>query len=1550
MGTSAIYRTKTHLDKNEIDKICSKNNYINTIFSKEKNDEDCLTIRELNIITNGLIKEKILKKIIQICASKKEKLTFDDFCYFYALLNTISFEAKLNFLLDFIFIKKEKLPKEKYIKKINKYFLNSELLTDIFLDKELIEKASNLTRDDVYSFIEKKYKKELKGYPLYIKNKTLNQFLIKNSSTNSKENSEINIEDNNNTLILINNTQSNENSNTSINSVKIAFLKNEKYDNLSGEFKNIEKRNNGVFPISLFEDMLREIRIDDEMIKMIGDYLRKKTKKSFFNFELLKEILLILIPEDNTNKENELIKGIFFLMSYPKNSISKNTMQNIFKNINLDKNDKKDIEDVMELKNFLKNNYDKNILKSLNNLKYLKYIFFKVNIKDRYKEYECMEILIKNSVADYILERLQYDTKFYLIDMKFWKRWQDLMNTFKEDSNYTNYKKIEINTKYFADRYGKISSECEFSSDYLIVSETIYNLFTQWYGPPEGPNVIRYKIYLDQDKNISDDAYTSNKRKKKIYYNNNNNQFCGIEKKTNRRFELELYPIFIRFYHFIELLRISNYFLNTMKHKLRNMHNKNEDNCIPYSRKTRFEEIRKKLINNVDINNIRFWVYYNERLEKVGINDSLEELGIENKAIVLIEEKISNTWPSEKIKTEEEESLRENDNDDDDIYKVGLINIGNTCFMNSVLQIFLNIEQIRDIFLYEDEEKYKSFLSFILNTEDKDINNVVKKKGYLIIELINLLRDKWIERKNVLNPRKLKEICGEYNPMFKTNDQQDAHDFYTFLINQLHEETNIKYNNNTSNDIENSETIDTTEIDLGNECWANNVRKNASYFYALFMGQLKSTLICSECDTKKIKFEPFSALEVPIPEDNSIIIEIILFRLPYSLRKFDFDKFNDDDIAQPINSSRIPTKESINVKKKNKKNKRERSERNSMITYDNLTINEDNKDKNEIFNNPLNLNIPLRLKIEVSRKEKCSSIIDKLKCMQDLNIEKNYNFTEFIMISQGKYINEDLIIDETFGNLNKVFVYELLNIQGIINIYDYEELDITKIMPLKKQEINNIENENKKAKNEINNNKLKENMNNKNLNVPLFNINIRNNKEYDSCEILLPIIHRYKSEINKSIIPITYQYFYNFQDFIILNSSNSVKPYHLYEIMWKKYMYFLNCPSNYDNNVWWKIKKRDKKPVPFIITIINKENGACAYCPWFRLCTGCILNPSNSEYITINSNSVIVIEWDKDVFTKEINKNNLSLIMDHNSTKTVSDKTKNESNKISIDDCLKLFTKSEELKDIQCEKCKKKTLFKKTLEIERLPKYLVIVLKRFKYILTSPVKITNLIHFPLEDLPLRNYLSQKNMNYTYNLFGVINHSGTLEGGHYNSTFLINNSWFLFDDNFVEEIKGGIETNKVYMLIYKSMKTDSQQKDQNLNFVGLMDRAYRIYLGRTKFKYLFNYIYDENNNIINEYLNSCEFYYGEPVIVDGKNGFIVDIKKEKEKKNNVVEIKVKLKKGFFNERINPNKIFKETFKKKSHIDVELFLNKGKNNKNIKIKESDIVCGSQVCFIF
>ena len=70
-----------------------------------------------------------------------------------------------------------------------------------------------------------------------------------------------------------------------------------------------------------------------------------------------------------------------------------------------------------------------------------------------------------------------------------------------------------------------------------------------------------------------------------------------------------------------------------------------------------------------------------------------------------------------------------------------------------------------------------------------------------------------------------KEICGELNSVFKGSYQQDAHDFYTFLVDKLHEETNIKIN---LTQVKNPENVDTNEIELGNFCWANTVRNNAS--------------------------------------------------------------------------------------------------------------------------------------------------------------------------------------------------------------------------------------------------------------------------------------------------------------------------------------------------------------------------------------------------------------------------------------------------------------------------------------------------------------------------------------------------------------------------------------------------------------------------------------------------------------------------------------------------------------------------------------------------
>ena len=1541
MGSSAVLKSSNHLTQQEINEIIIKNEYLVSLKTNSKDEDKLISLKELNSLTNGIIKEKILRKIMQVCGSVKDKLTHDDFAYFYSLLVTPSFEAKINFLLDFIFIKKNKLPKENYIRKVNTYFENSQKLIDIFLDKNLIDDNNTLSREKVYTYITTNHKESLLNYPLLktgeikalrkTKTEKNDKRRGSNETNKNRKNSKKNIieerDDNSE-----NNNSKELNTDASINSNHLNITENKKYDNLLPEFKKIELENNGIFPITLFETMLEDINIKKVYIDLIGNYLRKKAQKSFLNFDLFKEILSLFITEyTSESKTNKQINtSLFNIIAYPKNKIKKSDLINILtKEKFLSQNDDDlDVSKNINLKEFLKlcenNNYS--FYKSFSKMKYLKYIFFDEDIGNNHQlEYNIITLLLKDkNVTDYIIERLQTDTNFYLIDIEFWKEWEKLTRDFDKERNNNELRKLRIRTDNFCDKNGQIMEGKEYIKNYLVISEIMHNLFVKWYGPEKSKEIKRTKIYLEKGHL----PYKGEKGKKF--------KFFGYDKKEDKDFELELYPKFVALYRYSDFHQILKLSSKQKEKELKNLY-KNA-HMKRFSRKTKFSDTYHSN------SNIRFLVYVNEEAEKVRDDDIFEDLNLPNKFIILIDEKVNNKWQSDLLKKENSKE-EDKENNEEELFKVGFYNIGNTCFMNSVLQIFLNIKELKDIFIPKNSEENKNLLSFILNTNNDEINKIVSENGYLVLELMNLLKSKWKGKHKTLNPRKFKEICGEYNDIFKTSDQQDAHDFYTFVIDKLHEETNINYDSeNKYKDITNNETIDTTELDLANECWANNIRKNASYFYALFMGQLKSTLICSECNTKKIKFEPFSALELPIPEGKNIIIEIILFRLPYSLRKaLDLNK-NDNNLNEGIVISKKLTK---NLRK------------NSSKTFSLSEISFDKNEKVDTINGYLNLNIPLRLKMEIGRKEKCSTIIDKLKCIDDLNIEKNYNYTEFIMFSQGKFISEDYIADSTFTNFNVVNIYEIINFEGIKNIFGYNEYKNWKAMTIKEQKIQSDNNQTtikeKVKKNVLTNYEKKE------LNIPSLNFSIDTNMlqkhNLNTYEILVPIVHRYSYDERKNFISYSkFEYFWNQNDFIIFSSQNSIKPYDLYEIMWKKYMYFLDSPSYYLSKRWWKSEEKiDTKRIPFQLALINRDTLSCSICPWFRLCQGCALNPSENKFINIKTTDLIAVEWDKEIYSTGINKNNLNLIMNHSSANLIDENSKQKDDDISLNDCLKLFTKEEEISDIQCEKCQKKTLFKKTLAIERLPQYLVIVLKRFKYILTTSVKIQNLIKFPLDDLPLQNYVCQKNINYKYNLFGVINHSGSLEWGHYNSIFKVNDIWALFDDSYVSEIKSGIESKKVYMLIYSSNDMDKNLK--NVYFLGLMDRAYRVYISQIKFKHLFNYEFDGNDNVKKQHKLDCQFYYGEPVTINGKRGFIIDIeninKDNDNEEDKIVKVKIKLKKGFYSIETKCSKIIQEVYKKPNKFDLDEFLNKinqNSNNKKEVNEEKEVVCGSRVCNIF
>jgi len=67
--------------------------------------------------------------------------------------------------------------------------------------------------------------------------------------------------------------------------------------------------------------------------------------------------------------------------------------------------------------------------------------------------------------------------------------------------------------------------------------------------------------------------------------------------------------------------------------------------------------------------------------------------------------------------------------------------------------------------------------------------------------------------------------------------------------------------------------------ELADIWWANHLQRELSIIVALFTGQYKSLLTCKTCKYESARFEPFSSIEVPLPEDDQVTVQLVYFPL-----------------------------------------------------------------------------------------------------------------------------------------------------------------------------------------------------------------------------------------------------------------------------------------------------------------------------------------------------------------------------------------------------------------------------------------------------------------------------------------------------------------------------------------------------------------------------------------------------------------------------------------------------------------------------------------------
>ncbi|CAE8712455.1 unnamed protein product, partial [Polarella glacialis] len=190
--------------------------------------------------------------------------------------------------------------------------------------------------------------------------------------------------------------------------------------------------------------------------------------------------------------------------------------------------------------------------------------------------------------------------------------------------------------------------------------------------------------------------------------------------------------------------------------------------------------------------------------------------------------------------------------------RVGLANLGNTCFMNAGLQCLSHLEPLAAYFL---SGSYK-----------QDINHSSKmgRKGEFAEAFAELQLALWQTEQSHFKPKELRAKLAGFAPhLFENGDQQDVHEFLAFCLDGLHEDLNrvqVQPPPTTEQELEEDEkrAAHRDEEVAAALAWLRHLERGKSFLVDLMQGQLRSSLKCKQCGHQSKQFDPFLYLSLPV--------------------------------------------------------------------------------------------------------------------------------------------------------------------------------------------------------------------------------------------------------------------------------------------------------------------------------------------------------------------------------------------------------------------------------------------------------------------------------------------------------------------------------------------------------------------------------------------------------------------------------------------------------------------------------------------------------------
>lgn len=372
---------------------------------------------------------------------------------------------------------------------------------------------------------------------------------------------------------------------------------------------------------------------------------------------------------------------------------------------------------------------------------------------------------------------------------------------------------------------------CVIGQQLEVLPPAVYSALASWYGG--GPSIPRKVVTLE-----------------------------------NGASELELYPVH---------LRVCNC---DLKGKTTDGHSD-----VLFSKSATVRDIVKQLadVSHIDIARVRLWNYASSNLQdqlQLTPEMTVAQAKLQDGQFLLLEIcQTDGTWPRSQLGQQKvasplvPSSTQTTSSEDSDERKslggdlvrndgrVGLDNIGNTCYMNSTLQALVHTEPLAQYFL-------RGYFATDINT-----GNVMGHGGKMARLFARLMKELWTVDKDSVSPKKFHSDFTALAEQFSGFDQHDAQELMACILDGLSEDLNLI---KSKPYVENPDSDGRPDCELADIWWANHCKRDKSVVQSLFCGQFRSNITCGCGAYSSARFEPFNFLTLPVPEEKDQSVTVFV--------------------------------------------------------------------------------------------------------------------------------------------------------------------------------------------------------------------------------------------------------------------------------------------------------------------------------------------------------------------------------------------------------------------------------------------------------------------------------------------------------------------------------------------------------------------------------------------------------------------------------------------------------------------------------------------------